>query len=47
MTADSASTKAVMPVLAALPVVTSTNQGIAIRVSWLPTREIALATKRA
>jgi hypothetical protein len=35
--------KAVMPVLAALPVVTSTNQGMAMLVRLLPTKEMALA----
>jgi hypothetical protein len=33
----------VMPVLVALPVVWSTNQGMAINVKTLPTSEIALA----
>src|SRR5258706_4639081 len=41
------SQKAVMPVLAGLPVVCSTNQGTAISVRALPVSEMALAVKRA
>ena len=43
MTTGRIEKKAVMPVLAALPVVIRTNQGMASAATLVPTNEIALA----